>query len=48
MAADATSSLLAYAADDPVVVVTISIGAVAIVTLVGLWLKSRNKKNGGE
>jgi hypothetical protein len=30
-------------ADDPVVVITISIGAVLIATLVGLWLRSRKK-----
>jgi hypothetical protein len=36
------------AADDPVVVITISIGAVLIATLLGIWLKWRNdKKNGG-
>jgi hypothetical protein len=29
--------------DDPVVVITISIGAVLIATLVGLWLKTRKK-----
>jgi hypothetical protein len=30
-------------ADDPVVVITISIGAVLIATLVGIWLKTRKK-----
>jgi hypothetical protein len=34
--------------DDPVVVITVSIGAVLIATLLGIWLKWRNdKKNGG-
>jgi hypothetical protein len=30
--------------DDPVVVITISIGAVLIATLVGLWLRARSKR----
>jgi hypothetical protein len=30
-------------ADDPVVVITISIGAVLIATLVGIWLKTRKR-----
>lgn len=35
-------------ADEPVVVITISIGAVLIATLLGIYLKWRNdKKNGG-
>jgi hypothetical protein len=39
---------LLSSADDPVVVITVSIGAVLIATLLGIWLKSRsNKKNGG-
>jgi hypothetical protein len=33
-------------ADDPVVVITISIGAVLIATLLGIWLKWRNDRKG--
>jgi hypothetical protein len=31
------------AADDPVVVITISIGTVLIATLFGIWLKTRKR-----
>jgi hypothetical protein len=48
MAAGGISDVIA-SADDPVVVITISIGAVLIATLLGIWLKSRKngEKKGG-